>query len=192
MSSHADAGITSRILVVDDASIFRRAVSDVLSGIAGVTIVGTASNGRMALSQISALQPDLITLDIEVPEMNGIEVLEAMCKGGQTANVIVLSSRTVRGGEMTIRALEAGAFLLPGKFDVVFCRNVAIYFNERDRASLFTRIGQRLENDGSLVIGAMESLSGLYPQFESKRHLRSVFYQLKNSTLVPETRPLRG
>jgi chemotaxis protein methyltransferase CheR len=79
-----------------------------------------------------------------------------------------------------------------GKFDVVFCRNVAIYFNERDRASLFTRIGQRLENDGSLLIGSMESLSNLCPQFESKRHLRSVFYQLKSSALAPETRPLRG
>jgi chemotaxis protein methyltransferase CheR len=70
-----------------------------------------------------------------------------------------------------------------GKFDIVFCRNVAIYFNERDRASLFNRIGQRMENDGFLVIGSMESLSGICPQFESKQHLRSVFYQLKGSPL---------
>jgi chemotaxis protein methyltransferase CheR len=66
-----------------------------------------------------------------------------------------------------------------GKFDIVFCRNVAIYFNERDRASLFTRIGQRMESDAYLVIGSMESLSGICPQFEAKRHVRSVFYQLK-------------
>jgi len=66
-----------------------------------------------------------------------------------------------------------------GKFDIVFCRNVAIYFNERDRTSLFNRIEQRLENDGYLVVGSMESLSGICPQFESKRHLRSVFYQVK-------------
>jgi chemotaxis protein methyltransferase CheR len=68
-----------------------------------------------------------------------------------------------------------------GKFDIVFCRNVAIYFNERDRTSLFSRIQQRLENDGYLVIGSMESLSGISPQFESKRHLRSVFYQVKGA-----------
>jgi len=68
-----------------------------------------------------------------------------------------------------------------GKFDIVFCRNVAIYFNERDRGSLFQRIGQRLENDGYLVIGSMESLSGITTQFESKRHLRSVFYQIKGT-----------
>jgi chemotaxis protein methyltransferase CheR len=66
-----------------------------------------------------------------------------------------------------------------GNFDIVFCRNVAIYFNDRDRASLFNRIGQRLEKDGSLVIGAMESLNGICPQFEPKRHLRSIFYQLR-------------
>lgn len=68
-----------------------------------------------------------------------------------------------------------------GKFDIVFCRNVAIYFNERDRASLFKRIEQRLENDGYLVVGSMESLTSICPQFESKRHLRSVFYQIKRT-----------
>jgi len=68
-----------------------------------------------------------------------------------------------------------------GKFDVVFCRNVAIYFNERDRISLFNRIEQRMENDGYLVVGTMESLSGICPQFESKRHLRSVYYQTRNA-----------
>jgi len=66
-----------------------------------------------------------------------------------------------------------------GKFDVIFCRNVAIYFSEPDRISLFNRIGQRLESGGALVIGSMESLSGLCPQLESKRHLRAVYYQMR-------------
>ena len=74
-----------------------------------------------------------------------------------------------------------------GKFDVVFCRNVAIYFSEPDRTSLFKRIEQRMENDGYLVIGSMESLSGSSQQFDSKRHLRSVFYQIKSAGVV---RPL--
>ena len=68
-----------------------------------------------------------------------------------------------------------------GTFDIVFCRNVAIYFNERDRASLFNRIEQRLETNGCLVIGSMESLSAINPQFESKRHLRSIYYQVKSA-----------
>ena len=70
-----------------------------------------------------------------------------------------------------------------GRFDVIFCRNVAIYFTERDRISLFGRIERALEPDGYLVIGAMESLNGICPQFESKRHLRSVFYQVKTLEL---------
>jgi chemotaxis protein methyltransferase CheR len=61
-----------------------------------------------------------------------------------------------------------------GQFDVIFCRNVAIYFNDR-------RLSQRMEKDGCLIIGAMESLNGICPQLESKRHLRSVFYQWKSS-----------
>jgi chemotaxis protein methyltransferase CheR len=68
-----------------------------------------------------------------------------------------------------------------GAFDIVFCRNVAIYFDERDRTSLFKRIEQRLDPNGYLVIGSMESLSAISPQFESKRHLRSVYYQLKSA-----------
>jgi chemotaxis protein methyltransferase CheR len=67
-----------------------------------------------------------------------------------------------------------------GTFDIIFCRNVAIYFNERDRTSLFSRIGQRMDSGGYLVVGSMESLSAVSPQFESKRHLRSVYYQAKS------------
>jgi two-component system chemotaxis response regulator CheB len=102
--------MNTRILVVDDTSIFRRIISDALSGIPGVEVVGTASNGKLALARIAALQPDVITLDIEMPEMNGIEMLEAMRVSGLRTSVIMLSSLTVKGGEMTIQALEAGAF----------------------------------------------------------------------------------
>jgi len=99
-----------RVLVVDDASIFRRVISDALAGLPGVEVVGTAANGKLALARMAALHPDLITLDIEMPEMDGLEVLESMRGSKAGTSVIMLSSRTVRGGQMTIRALEAGAF----------------------------------------------------------------------------------
>jgi chemotaxis protein methyltransferase CheR len=65
-----------------------------------------------------------------------------------------------------------------GRFDIILCRNVAIYFKEQDRIDVFNRLGQVLEPDGQLIIGSTESLSGLCPQFTSYRYLRSVFYQM--------------
>ncbi len=66
-----------------------------------------------------------------------------------------------------------------GKFDVVFCRNVAIYFTEADRTKLFNKVEGALEPGGYLIIGSTESLTGIAPQFEPKRYLRSVFYQVR-------------
>lgn len=100
----------TRVLVVDDASIFRRVISDALAGLPDVEVVGTASNGKVALARLVSLQPDLLTLDVEMPEMNGIEVLEAMRATGSKAGVVMVSSGTMRGGKLTMRALEAGAF----------------------------------------------------------------------------------
>jgi chemotaxis protein methyltransferase CheR len=65
------------------------------------------------------------------------------------------------------------------KFDIVFCRNVAIYFNEQDKAKLFSAIGKVLAPDGALLIGSTESIMGLCPEFEAKRYLRTVYYQVK-------------
>ncbi len=65
----------------------------------------------------------------------------------------------------------------------VAAANAAIYFNEGDRTSLFNRIGRRLEPYGYLVIGAIEFLSGICPQFQSKRHLRPVYNQIDSAAL---------
>ena len=66
-----------------------------------------------------------------------------------------------------------------GKFDIVLCRNVAIYFTLEDRKRLFNKIADILEPDGYLIIGSTESLTGICPRFIPKRHLRSIFYQLQ-------------
>lgn len=67
-----------------------------------------------------------------------------------------------------------------GKFDIIFCRNVAIYFNYEDRKKLFDKIADVLASDGYLIIGSTESLTGINQRFEPQRHLRSVFYKLKD------------
>lgn len=99
-----------KVLVVDDTIVYRKIISDVLADIDGIDVIGTAGNGKIAMSRIRAMKPDLITLDIEMPEMNGLEVLQALKAEDIDVGVIVLSSLTVRGGELTIKALELGAF----------------------------------------------------------------------------------
>ena len=68
-------------------------------------------------------------------------------------------------------------FSFPASFDIIFCRNVAIYFSETDRARMFNNFGRCLAREGSLIIGSTESLTGLCPAFVPQRHLRTVFYQ---------------
>ncbi len=99
-----------RVLVVDDTIVYRKAVSDILAEIPGVEVVGVAHNGNIAMSKISRLKPDLLTLDIEMPEMNGIEVLAELQSKYPTIGAVMVSTLTTDGGEMTMKALELGAF----------------------------------------------------------------------------------
>ena len=99
-----------KVLVVDDTIVYRKIVGDVLKAIPGVEVVGTANNGKIALSKINTLKPDLVTLDIEMPEMSGIEVLQELQAHPAPPKVIMLSTLTREGSEMTIKALELGAF----------------------------------------------------------------------------------
>ncbi len=99
-----------RVLVVDDTIVYRKAVSDILSEIPGVEVVGVAHNGKIAMSKIATLKPDLLTLDIEMPVMNGIEVLTELQSDFPKIGAIMVSTLTSDGGEMTMKALELGAF----------------------------------------------------------------------------------
>ncbi|MDY7037643.1 MAG: chemotaxis response regulator protein-glutamate methylesterase [Thermodesulfobacteriota bacterium] len=99
-----------RVLVVDDTVVYRKIVSDVLDELPDVEVVGIAGNGKIAMTKIVSLRPDLVTLDIEMPEMNGLEVLENIKNELPDIGAIMLSSLTQKGGEMTMKALELGAF----------------------------------------------------------------------------------
>ena len=99
-----------RVLVADDAVLFRRVISDALAALPEVEVVGTAANGKLALQKTRELKPDLLTLDLEMPEMDGLGVLTALRQSGDKVAVIVVSALTRRGGDLTLRALEKGAF----------------------------------------------------------------------------------
>jgi len=99
-----------KVLIVDDTIVYRKIISDVLAEIPFVEVVGTAHNGKAALTKIASLKPDLLTLDIEMPEMNGLKVLEELKQRGSEVGVIMLSTLTLEGGALTMKALELGAF----------------------------------------------------------------------------------
>ncbi len=99
-----------RVLVVDDSALFRRVMTDVLATIPNVEVVGSVSNGRLALQRVKEFHPDLMTLDMEMPEMDGLAVLDALHQFDETPAIIVVSALTRRGGQLTMQALEKGAF----------------------------------------------------------------------------------
>ncbi|MCP4298326.1 MAG: chemotaxis response regulator protein-glutamate methylesterase [Proteobacteria bacterium] len=98
-----------RVLVIDDTIFYRKIVSDILAEHADVEVIGTANNGRIALSRIRSLKPDLVTLDVEMPEMNGLELLQEIEKQQLKVKTVMLSSKTEKGSEATILALQLGA-----------------------------------------------------------------------------------
>lgn len=99
-----------RVIVVDDTITYRSILADILKEFDYVELLATANTGSVALSKIASLQPDLVTLDQEMPDMTGLEVLERMKEIAPNAGAIMVSSHTAQGGEITIRALELGAF----------------------------------------------------------------------------------
>ena len=98
-----------RILIVDDSVVIRKLVSDILSDDPALEVIGTARNGRLALAKIEQTPPDLVTLDIEMPELNGLETLVEIRKIYPKLPVIMFSSLTERGAQATLEALTLGA-----------------------------------------------------------------------------------
>jgi two-component system chemotaxis response regulator CheB len=98
-----------RILVVDDSVVIRKVLSDALSADPALEVVGVASDGRIALAKIPLLKPDLVTLDIEMPVMDGLETLAAVRKLYPKLPVIMFSTLTERGAAATLDALSLGA-----------------------------------------------------------------------------------
>ncbi|MFQ3611060.1 MAG: chemotaxis response regulator protein-glutamate methylesterase [Fimbriimonadales bacterium] len=97
-----------RVLVVDDSLFMRRMISDLLVQDPEIAVVGTARNGQEGLELAKQLKPDVITLDVEMPVMDGITMLEKLMQE-QPTPVLMLSSLTTEGAEVTLKALELGA-----------------------------------------------------------------------------------
>lgn len=106
-----------KVLVVDDSGFFRRRVSEILSADPNIQVVGTATNGREAIDQALALKPDVITMDYEMPMMDGITAVRNIMQRCPTP-VLMFSSLTHEGARVTLDALDAGAVdFLPKNFE---------------------------------------------------------------------------
>lgn len=99
----------TRILVVDDAVVMRRLLTEVVQSDPQLELAGTAPNGRIALQKITQVNPDLITLDVEMPELDGLATLREIRRSHPKLPVIMLSLLTQRGASSTLEALAAGA-----------------------------------------------------------------------------------
>ena len=99
-----------RILVIDDSAIYRQTICNILRDVASVEVVGTAKNGAEALEKMAELDPDIVTLDYEMPSVDGLEVLRRMKRKGLRAKAIMVSSYTGEGARVTTDALLEGAF----------------------------------------------------------------------------------
>jgi two-component system, chemotaxis family, protein-glutamate methylesterase/glutaminase len=101
--------VKKKILIVDDSIVIRKILSDLISAQPELEVCGTAPNGKIALSKVGFLKPDLITLDIEMPEMDGLATLKELKKTHPDLPVIMVSSLTHQGAQTTIQALSLGA-----------------------------------------------------------------------------------
>lgn len=101
---------TTRILIVDDSALYRKFVGNILESYPNFEVAGVAANGKIALQKIEQLQPDIITLDLEMPVMDGLEVLRQLKPQSKHVGVIMLSAVTTEGAKSTLEALRLGAF----------------------------------------------------------------------------------
>ncbi|MGM0553459.1 MAG: protein-glutamate methylesterase/protein-glutamine glutaminase [Pseudomonadota bacterium] len=105
-----------KVLVVDDSGFFRRRIAELLNADAGIEVVGTAENGEQAIQAVRELDPDVVTMDIEMPVMDGITAVRRIMAENPRP-ILMFSSLTTEGAQATLDALEAGAVdFLPKRF----------------------------------------------------------------------------
>jgi two-component system chemotaxis response regulator CheB len=132
-----------KILIVDDSAFMRKLLSDLFSAESDFMVVGTARNGKEAVEKVKQLKPDVVTMDVEMPIMSGLQALEIIMKEIPTP-VVMLSSLTSAGAKATLMALELGAVDFVAKTTGVIS-NIAAISNEilaKGRAAIKANVSQ--------------------------------------------------
>jgi len=126
--------MTIRLMIVDDSAAIRGVYARMLEDQAHIKIVGSVGDPREAIKQISGISPDVVTLDVEMPGMTGLEALQEIRKITPNTKVIMLSTLTQRGSKTSIEAERLGAAALlqkpglgmnPAEFKRIFCAKLA-------------------------------------------------------------------
>jgi two-component system chemotaxis response regulator CheB len=155
-----------QVLVVDDSVVFRRILQNVVAEIPGAEVVGIAANGRIALEKLKQLSVDVVLLDVEMPELDGIETLKQIRKYWPNIGVVLLSGADRRAADITMTALALGALDFVPKADtgdaqrnqrqlvtqlnaIVRAFVVARNLSQTDRTSLHTRTSTPSGGSGS-------------------------------------------
>lgn len=135
--------MTVTVLIVDDSSFFRRRLTEMIDQCPGLRVVGTASNGREGVAKTLELKPDVITMDYEMPVMDGISaVREIMAK--QPTPILMFSSLTYEGARVTLDSLEAGAVdYLPKNFDEISRNAVELKNKLAERINMVAKAKRR-------------------------------------------------
>ena len=130
-----------RVLVVDDSGFFRRRVKEILEADPAIEVIGLAENGEQAINEARKLRPDVITMDIEMPVMDGITATRKIMEITPTP-IIMFSSLTTEGAQATLDALDAGAVdFLPKRFEDI----------SKDREEAKKLLCQRVRSLGNKV-----------------------------------------
>ncbi len=137
-----------KVLIVDDSALIRAVLSEIISKQPDMTVVGTAANPFDARTLISQTQPDVLTLDVEMPRMDGIEFLERLMHG-HPMPVVMVSSLTEAGADVTLRALELGAVDFVSKPKLALREGLLAYADdlcEKIRAAASVKVHRRRRN----------------------------------------------
>jgi two-component system chemotaxis response regulator CheB len=140
------------VLVVDDSALIRAVIRDVIGEMDGFEVIGTAGDGAEAIAAVKALSPDIVTLDVEMPGIDGIEVLGRIMRESPRAVIMLSGAETAGGVDLTLRALDLGA--------VDFVRKIADGGSQM--AVLATRLGAALKAAASANIVAVSRKTPLF------------------------------
>jgi two-component system chemotaxis response regulator CheB len=160
-----------KVLIVDDSALVRRLLTEILQSDSNFEVVGTASDPYVAREKIKKLNPDVITLDVEMPRMDGITFLENLMRL-RPMPVVMVSSLTQRGAEVTLRALELGAVDFVAKPRVDVAGGLGIYSDEiiaKVRTAARARVGAI--RTASIAAAPKFSADAVLPQASAGRRM---------------------